>query len=59
MKLKELIKEKLKVSIGKFERESGVSRQTVWNIMNDKGVPTIKTVKKICAYFGVDYHDYI
>ena len=57
--IKELINDKLMVSLRQFEKEAGVTRQTVYNIQNGKGNPTLLTVKKICAYFGVDYKDYI
>jgi DNA-binding XRE family transcriptional regulator len=57
--IKELINDKLMVSLRQFEKEAGITRQTVYNIQNGKGNPTLLTVKKICAYFGVDYKDYI
>ena len=57
--IKELINDKLMVSLRQFEKEAGVTRQTIYNIFNDKCKPTVLTVKKICAYFGVDYKDYI
>lgn len=57
--IKELINDKLMISLRQFEKESGVTRQTVYNILNGKGNPTLLTVKKICAYFGVNYKDYI
>ena len=58
-KLKNLITDSLMISIRQFEKKSGVCRQTVCNILNGKCTPSLLTVKKICAYFGVDYHDYI
>lgn len=57
--IKELINDKLMISLRQFEKETGVTRQTVYNILNGKGNPTVLTVKKICAYFGVNYKDYI
>lgn len=59
MKLKDLINDKLDIPIRQFSKEIGVSRQTIYNIL--KGVKDIKinTLKKICEYFGVDYHEYI
>lgn len=59
MKLKDLINDRLMISIRQFAKEIGITRQTVMNILSDKGKPTVLTVKKICAYFGVDYKDYI
>ena len=59
MKLKKLINDRLMISLRQFEREAGISRQTIYNIMNNKGTPSLLTVKKICAYFGVDFHEYI
>lgn len=58
-KLKDLINDRLMISLRQFEKECGVTRQTVYNILNGKGKPSLLTVKKICAYFGVDYKDYI
>lgn len=57
--LKNLINEQLRISIRKFAKEIGISRQTVYNIMMDNNKPTILTVKKICGYFGENYKDYI
>lgn len=57
--IKELINDKLMVSLRQFEKKAGVTRQTIYNIFNDKCKPTVLTIKKICAYFGVDYKDYI
>ena len=59
MKLKDLINDRLMISIRQFAKEIGITRQTVMNILSDKGKPTVLTVKKICAYFGVNYKDYI
>ena len=58
-KLKELITDKLTISINRFSKEIGVSRQTIYNILKGGKDIKINTVKKICAYFGVDYHEYI
>ncbi|HAX83231.1 MAG TPA: hypothetical protein DCY15_01645 [Ruminococcaceae bacterium] len=57
--LKSLINDRLMISIRQFSHDIGVSRQTVYNIMADKRTPTVLTVKKVCAYFGEDYKDYI
>lgn len=59
MKLKDLINDRLMISVRQLAKECGVSRQTLVNVLADKGTPTVLTVKKICAYFKVDYHDYI
>ena len=59
MKLKDLINDKLDIPICQFSKEIGVSRQTIYNILKGGKDIKINTVKKICAYFGVDYHDYI
>lgn len=58
MKLKDLINERME-TLAKLSEKSGVTRQTLDNIMKGKGTPSLLTVKKICAYFGVDYKDYI
>lgn len=58
-KLKMLINDRLLISMRQFEKESGVSRQTVYNLMHDKKKPSVLTVKKICDYFKVDFKDYI
>ena len=57
--LKNLINEKLMISERQLSKEIGISRQTIYNIMTDKGTPTILTVKKICAYFNENYKEYI
>lgn len=57
--IKRLIEENLMVSLRQFEKKAGVTRQTIYNIFNNKCKPTVLTVKKICVYFGVDYKDYI
>lgn len=64
MKIKELILDRLEVSVSQFCREIGLSRTTIDNIMNDYETsigkaPSLLTIKKICKYFGVDYKDYI
>lgn len=58
-KLKTLINDCLMISMRQFEKESGVSRQTVYNLMHDKKKPSVLTVKKICDYFKVDFKDFI
>lgn len=44
--LKNLINDRLMISIRRFSQEIGISRQTICNIMADKGTPTVLTVKK-------------
>jgi DNA-binding XRE family transcriptional regulator len=59
MKLKELIDERLDITVTDFARKIGVTRQTIHGILRGEGNPRLLTVKKICKYFGVDYKDYI
>lgn len=56
--LKDLINERTE-PIRVLAKKIKVSPQTIANIMHGKGTPSVLTVKRICAYFGVDYHDYI
>lgn len=58
MKLKDLLNDRTE-TLAKLSEGIGVSRQTLQNCLNGKGKPSLLTVKKICAYFGVDYKDYI
>lgn len=59
MKLKDLIFEKMTISVNKLAKEIGVSRPTICNILNGKGKPSLPTIKRICKYFNVDWHDYL
>lgn len=59
MELKDLINDKLTISINRFSKEIGISRQTIYKIFAGKCTPSVLTVKKICEFFGEDYHDYI
>lgn len=59
MKIKDLIEDRLMISIRQFAKETGISRHTIAHILNGEGKSSLLTVKKICAYFGVDYKDYI
>lgn len=61
MKLKDLIKNKLEVSVSQFCKEAKISRPTIDNIIHDrkKHKPTLLTIKKICKYFGANYKDYV
>ena len=56
--LKDLINTRTE-SLAAVAEKSGVTRQTLYTILQGKGKPSFLTVKKICAYFGVDYKDYI
>lgn len=59
MKLKDLILDRLEVSVSQFCREIGLSRQTIDNIIKDRHTPSLPTTKKICKYFGVDFKEFI
>ena len=58
-KLKDLIADNSMISLRQFAKEVGVTRRTLYSIINGEHKPYLLTVKKICAYFGVDYKDYI
>lgn len=59
-KLNKLIIDKLNESQGSFCEKVGISRQTLYNILNKKGYqPRLITIKRICNYFKVDFHNYI
>lgn len=55
--LKDLINERT-VTIRKLSGDIKVSPQTIQNILNGKN-PSLLTIKKVCNYFKVDFHDYI
>lgn len=57
--LKDLIENRLMISIRQFAKETGISRHTIAHILNGEGKPSLLTVKKICNYFQVDWHEYI
>jgi DNA-binding XRE family transcriptional regulator len=69
VKLKDLIKDNLKVSVSQFCREAGIDRRTAECILKEKNyytrkdneqyTPSLLTVKKVCKYFNVDYKDYV
>lgn len=59
MKLKDLINERLDITVTEFAKKIGVSRPTIHGILRGEGNPRLLTVKKICKYFGVDFKDYI
>lgn len=60
-KIKDLILDKLDVSVIQFCKEAKVSRTIIYDILNDKYTHTLNllTIKKICKYCGVDYKDYL
>lgn len=59
MKLKDLILDRLDVSIVKLSEKTGVTRQTIANILNEDHKPSLLTTKKICEYFKVNFREYI
>lgn len=61
MTIRDLILDRLEVSVSQFGRECGVNRTTIYNIMHDKCTSKLSllTIKKICKYFNVDYKDFI
>lgn len=56
--IKDLINS-LTISQRKFCKEVGIDRTTIYNIMHDVHTPSNLTIKTICAYFGVDYRNYL
>lgn len=56
--LKDLIDTRT-VTYDVLSKKIGTTKQTLFNIKNDKGTPSMLTVKKICKYFKVNYKDYI
>lgn len=61
MTIKDLILDRLEVSVRQFCKECGVNRTTINNIIHDKNKYQLSlvTIKKICKYFGEDFKDYI
>lgn len=57
-KLSNLIKER-KEPIDRLSRNTGISKGTIKSLFTGQRQPSLLTIKKICAYFGVDYKDYI
>lgn len=57
--LKKLLTTERQLNCCDLAKAIGVTRQTVWNILQDRATPTLDTIKKICKYFGEDYHEYI
>lgn len=58
MKLKDLIY-KLDIPITQFSKEVGLSRRTIYDLLQEKFQPRVVTIKKICKYFKVDFKDYV
>lgn len=56
--LKDLIDTRT-VTYDVLSKKIGTTKQTLFNIKNNKGTPSMLTVKKICKYFKVNYKDYI
>ena len=56
--LKELIDTRME-TFDTLSRKIGTTKQTLFKVINNKGTPSILTVKKICKYFKVNYKDYI
>ena len=56
--LKDLIDTRT-VTYDVLSKKIGTTKQTLFNIKNDKGTPSMLTIKKICKYFKVNYKDYI
>lgn len=69
MKLKDLIKDRLEIPVSQFCKEVGVNRTTIDSIISGNNVytrkdgkeyqPSLITIKKICKFFKVDYHNYL
>ena len=66
--IKDLILDRLEVPASQFCREINMPRTTYENIIHDnrdykrkkgKYTPRLITIKKVCKYFNVDFHDYI
>lgn len=58
MNIKDLI-ENAPISYRRLSKEIGISRQCLHDIVNGTRKPTFYTVKKICAYFNVDWREYV
>lgn len=57
--IRRLIDEKLMTNYQALADSIGLSRQTIYNIMEQRAKPTKLTIKKICFFFKVDFRDYI
>ena len=56
--IRDLINDRLLISIRQFGKEVGISRQTIMGILKRTHKPTFLTVKKICRFFDVDWREY-
>lgn len=61
MKLKDLILDRSMVSMEELSQNIGISRQTIYNIIDkkEKYKPSLLTIKKICKYFNVEWRDFV
>lgn len=61
MKIRDLILDRLEVSVSKFCKEINITRPTIDNILLEKNRhnPSLLTIKKICKYFNVDWRDFV
>lgn len=58
--IKELITCKLQdVSLARIAYETDLSYPTLWSVLYNKHKPHLKTIKKLCKYFKVNYKEYI
>lgn len=58
--IKDLLLNNLEETQTEFCKKLKISRQTLYNIINKEDYSlSFLTIKKICKYFNVDYHDYI
>lgn len=46
-------------SLIEFAKRCHISRQTIYNIMNDKYNTSLPTLINICANLNIDYHQFI
>lgn len=58
MKIKTLIVNHPEISLSKLSRETGISRQTLYGIIESKSKPTYTTAKALCDYFGADINNF-
>lgn len=58
MKIKNLIAEHPEVSITRLAKDTGVSRQTLYLILENKSKPTYTTAKALCDYFSADINNF-
>lgn len=58
-KLANLIIDNIETSVSDFAKQVGLSRMTLINVLVGAHQPTLRTTKKICKYFNVDFRDYL